>query len=256
MCAIRRLLGFCFVIAVVVPVSGATTWKRVATISGHECSGRTFILEIPADWHAAGEFSRLRIQSSGLPEFVLTSDSGWTKYRDFIPLTLRSRLRNLVNSQYLYCTSVPFGKTDRTLLFVIGWPYASSPGSVHVIQLEGNRAPVVVFRKDEFEVSDLIDLDGDGKPEIVGRPCLSQEWGDHLLTYAPSHVYILQSGVPEVFSEALSRRYNSEHSYGWAGKDCSDKLAVVLHPPGGGKPRIMEARDAEKLSSTKTPAKK
>jgi hypothetical protein len=164
----------------------------------------------------------------------------------------------LVNSEYLYCASVPFGKTERTLLFVIGWAYASSPGSVHVIELENNRAPVVVFRNDEFEITDLIDLNGDGRPEIVGRPCLSQEWGDHILTYAPSHVYTFPSGIAEkaAFSEVLSRRYNTQHSYGWAGKDCSDKLAVVLHPPGGGKPRIMEARDAEKLSSTKTPAQK
>ena len=242
-------------IAMVAPVSGATTWKHVATIFGQGCSGRTFVLEIPVDWDAAGDFSRLRIQSPEMAEFVLTSDNGWTKYRDSIPSALRSRSRNLVNSEYLYCVSVLFGKANHTLLFVIGWAYASSPGSVHVIELESNRAPVVVFQKDEFEVRDLIDLNGDGRPEIVGLPCLSQEWGDHLLTYAPSHVYILPSGIAEkaMFSDLLSRLYNTQHSYGWAGKDCSDKLAVVLHPPGGGKPRIMEARDAEKLSSAKTP---
>jgi hypothetical protein len=73
------------------------------------------------------------------------------------------------------------------------------------------------------------------------------------VTYDPLHVYKLETTPePELkLSLPLTREYNLKHYYGWAGPECSEKLAVVLHPPGGGKPVIMKAKEAERLSEKK-----
>ncbi len=43
--------------------------------------------------------------------------------------------------------------------------------------------------------------------------------------------------------------YNKQQYYGWAGPECTEEIAIVLHPPGGGKPILMEANKADKLFS-------
>jgi hypothetical protein len=89
--------------------------------------------------------------------------------------------------------------------------------------------------------------------EVIGYPCLSQEWGNGLITYDPYNVYKLGgvSGTSASLSLPLSRNYNLSHYYGWAGAQCSEDLAVVIHPPGGGKPLIMNAKKAERITSGK-----
>jgi hypothetical protein len=49
----------------------------------------------------------------------------------------------------------------------------------------------------------------------------------------------------------LSKTYNLKYYYGWAGAQCSEDIAVVLHPPKGGKPRVMSTKEAEKLTEKK-----
>jgi len=50
------------------------------------------------------------------------------------------------------------------------------------------------------------------------------------------------------FSLTLSKSYTLKHYYGWAGPECSEELAVVRHPPGGGKPVILKKADAMRLA--------
>jgi hypothetical protein len=109
----------------------------------------------------------------------------------------------------------------------------------------------LVLHRDEFGLGALRDLNGDGTAEIVGYPCLSEDWGNGLLTYDPYNVYQLSSvrGSEATLSLTLSKRYNLKYYYGWAGPNCREDIAVVRHPPGGGKARIMKSADAERLTS-------
>jgi hypothetical protein len=68
-------------------------------------------------------------------------------------------------------------------------------------------------------------------------------------------VYKLDPNVATAatLSLALSKQYNLKHYYGWAGAKCREDIAVVLHPPQGGKPLVMSTPDAEKLVSTRKP---
>ena len=110
-----------------------------------------------------------------------------------------------------------------------------------------------IILKATLHIKEFRDLDGDGVAEIAGQPCFSQSWSSNLLTYDPLHVYKLESTPkPELeLSLPLSQEYNLKHYYGWAGPTCSEDLAVVLHPPGGGKPVIMKTEEAKKMFGKK-----
>ncbi|MGD0580290.1 MAG: hypothetical protein ABSC08_15335 [Bryobacteraceae bacterium] len=250
---VRMLLALgtlCFS-AVFTFADDAGRWKHIESFKyrQEERGGieRTFVLESPAESEMEQSFTRLRIKTVGQPEFVLTNEFAWwikpAAFQNWF-----SRRKNAVNSQYVFGLRTLIGGTPHTLLFLVGWPFASSPGSLHILDLRDDQAPAVILRKEELELVGISDVNGDGFPEIIGAPCMSQEWGDHLLTYDPIHVYVLQQGRSEAtLSIPLSRAYNEKHYYGWVGPQCSEDWAIVLHPPNGGKPIIMKAADAEKL---------
>lgn len=126
-----------------------------------------------------------------------------------------------------------------------------SPGSLDVIELSPDSDPKLILHKDNLGLLGLEDLNGDGTAEIIGCPCLSQTWGNGLETYDRLHVYVLSplTGEAATLSLPLSKAYNLKHYYGWAGPDCREDVAVVLHPPGGGKAQIMKSADAERLTN-------
>jgi hypothetical protein len=129
---------------------------------------------------------------------------------------------------------------------VFGWAYGGDPGSLHVLSLDKTGYPFEVFVS-TFELAALIDLDGDGTSEIVGKRCLSQLSGG-FSTYDPYSVYRLpRSGAGKAtLSLALSKKYNLKNYYGWAGPNCREDVVVVLHASTG-KPRIMNVNQAQHL---------
>jgi hypothetical protein len=236
-----------------------TQWKQVETVHfdwGGPGQAATFVLERPLQSDGPGDFTRLRIRTPGHHEFVLNDEEGLVNFRKencSFPFAFCKR-KNLVNSDYLLFLPVSEG---RSALFVFGWAYASSPGSLHVIELNTDGTPYESLSKKEFDLYDLKDVDADGIPEIVGKDCMSQSWGGEggnaLSTYDPYSVYRLgksQSGKT-TYSLELSRQYNLKHYYGWAGPSCSEEYAVVLHPPGRKRPIIMKSKEAEKLFEKK-----
>jgi hypothetical protein len=229
-----------------------TAWKRVSTFQ-FEWNGHANVqvsLEIPTQWNDPGDFTRIRIHVPGQKEFVLRNDNGWVKYASeaaSISLRLLKR-KNLVTSQYVMALDA--SDHSRTLLFLLGYSYASSPGSLDVLELSDRGEPQVVLHRDEFGLEDLIDLDADHVAEIVGFPCLSQEFGNGLATYDPFNVYKLaeSKGADAQLSIPLSKTYNLKNYYGWAGAKCSEDFAVVLRPPKGGKPIVVSTKEAERIT--------
>jgi hypothetical protein len=119
-----------------------------------------------------------------------------------------------------------------------------------VFALDHSGYPFSVFNSNAFEVTALQDVDGDGTSEIIGGHCLSQLWGTCFSTYDPYSVYHLPvSGEGKAaLSLELSKQYNLKHYYGWAGPRCREDVAVVRCAPKG-KPRVMSAKEAERLYS-------
>lgn len=188
---------------------------------------------------------RLRIKGPDRRGFTVVLPGGLDKIQD-----KKLTADNLIKSSYLYLTPKLKDAQGRPALVVFGWAYASDPGSLRVLLLGKTGYPTSVFSSDTFYLAALQDIDGDGMSEIIGGHCLSQLWGTCFSTYDPYSVYHLPvSGEGKAtLSLELSRRYNLKNYYGWAGPRCSEDLAVVLCAPKG-KPRIMSAKEAEKLYS-------
>jgi len=200
------------------------------------------------------QVARLTITIQGQQDFVLDNDDAWDQFKndftaeeDFL-----SKNKNLAASKYAYILSPSKSEGARPWIFLVTPEYGSDPGNLFVLGLDSSAHPKVML-KTTLHIKEFRDLDGDGVAEIAGLPCFSQSWNSNMLTYDPLHVYKLQTTPqPELkLSLPLSQEYNQKHYYGWAGPDCSEELAVVLHPPGGGKPVIMKTEEAKKLSGKK-----
>jgi hypothetical protein len=249
-CRVVLILTLLFVVTGA--AGGQTKWKTVESFrfdwDGHVDVHVT--LELPTNWDEGGEFSRVRIQVPGQKEFILKDDVGWAHFRSedaTLPHDFAKTAKNLVSSKNVLAVRV---SESRAALLLFGIAYGSSPGRLDVIEIGSDGQPRVVLHKNELGVKDIRDLDGNGVAEVVGYPCLSQGFGNDLLTYDPYNIYKFgdAAGTPVTLSLPLSKTYNLKHYYGWAGSQCSEDFAVVLHPPGGGKPRVMKTKDAEKLT--------
>jgi hypothetical protein len=234
-------------------------WERLSGFQ-FNWNGRVnvrVVLERPVPWKEAGDFTRIRILVPGEKPLVLKTDTSWENFHDDPGNISREVLKskNLVPSHYVLAVNASGDR--RTLLILFGYAFGSSPGSLDIIELPPIGGPRVALHRDELSLHSLTDLDSDGTAELVTAPCFSQAWGDNLLTYDPYNVYKLGQvpGEPAQISLALSKDYNLAHYYGWAGIACSEKLAIVLHPPGGGKPRMLPSKEAEALMMRGSSAK-
>jgi hypothetical protein len=243
-----------FVFIALMAASAQTKWQRVASFqfNWNGQSNVQVILEIPSLRSDPVDFTRIVIRVPGRKAFVLTNKNGWVKYLsgDGSQPSKTLIAKNVVRSSYVLGLKVA---ENRTAIFLFGYAYASSPGSLDVLELSVDGQPRVVLHRDELGLKDVRDLDADGVSEVVAYPCLSQHFGNGLLTYDPFNVYKLSEYPADAANLALplSKAYNLKHYYGWAGPQCREDIAVVLHPPKQKKPVIMSTQEAAKLTSEK-----
>lgn len=233
-----------------------TKWRQVSefTFDWDTHPNVRIVLSIPSPWDDPGDFTRVSVLVPGRKDVVFTNETGWVKYATEATSAEVKKYKNIVPSEYVFALKA---NPNRTLLLLLGYGYASSPGSLDVLEISKDGDTRRVLHGDELGLKELRDLDGDGLAEIVGYPCLSQEWGNGLLTYDPFNVYRLSNAPGENarLSIPLSKRYNLKHYYGWAGPKCSEDIAVVLHPPKGGKPIVVSAKEAQELTELSPPQK-
>jgi hypothetical protein len=198
------------------------------------------------------QISRLTISIKGQKDWVLENDDAWEEFaRDFLKEEdFLKKNKNLAASKYAFILAP--SPSARPWILLVTPQYGSDPGNLWVLALGSSGRPEIIL-KTTLHIKEFRDLDGDGVAEIAGQPCFSQSWSSNLLTYDPLHVYKLET-TPKAelkLSLLLSQDYNLKHYYGWAGPTCSEDLAVVVHPPGGGKPVIMKTEEAKKMLGMK-----
>jgi len=214
----------------------------------------TFYLENPSDVQEPGSFKRIRIDLSGQPEFTLENEDFWIRFGSGVNEGSGSfAQQNMASSQYVLFLPLSNGDQKRSLLFLTGIPAGNTPGRLQVLQIDDDGSPRVIFYRDEFDLEDYVDLNGDGYPEMVGKSCFEKRTDDGLETYAPFQAFEVPRdiGGKVILSMGMSATYNRLHYYGWAGPDCSDDLVILKNPPAGGKPLIMKASDAAKFTQAK-----
>ncbi len=250
----RLAMRNAFVIAVIFATLAAaaeTKWRQVSSfkIDWDKYPDVEIRLSIPVGWGDPGDFTRITVRVPGHKVVAFTNNEGWVKYLSPDASTSQQikNSKNVISSDYVFGARAGSG---RTALFLFGYSYASSPGRLDALEISPDGDVRRVLHGEELGLKEFRDLDGDGIAEIVGYPCLSQEWGNGLLTYDPFNIFKL-SNVPAgaaSLSVPLSKAYNLKHYYGWAGPKCSEDLAVVLHPPKGGKPVILPAKEAARIT--------
>jgi hypothetical protein len=210
---------------------GGDTYTSVVKSAGQGTEDTRLLIEVPGR----------RDFWVSLPSGVVTISDGW--------LDEKLAAGNLLKSNYLYLTNRLKNEEGTPMLIVFSAAKASAPGGLRVLSLDKTGYPVEVFSDDNFQLTSLTDLDGDGIAEIVGKHCYSQLSGEDISTYDPYSVYRLprSRASKATYSLLLSRSYNLKHYYGWAGRDCREDVLVVLHPHKG-KPRIVSAKEAERVS--------
>lgn len=221
------------------------------------------IEKISFDWQKTGmpydiliertdNFDRLRIKVPGHKDFTII-DSTWLDNVKEVLLDSSLFRMNLGKSKYFYFSPVLRNKCGTPALIVFGCSYASDPGSIHVIMLDSLGIPSEVFFRGNYQLTGLEDIDNDGLADIIGKDCLSQLWDNDkgevcFSTYDPYSVYKLnrKGKGRAAYNLELSKKYNIEHYYGWAGKDCSEETVVVLCTKDG-KPKIMNIKKVERI---------
>lgn len=246
-----QVLVICISAFLASAATAQTKWRQVSelTLDWDDRPNVRIVLSIPSPWDEPGDFTRVSILVPQRKNVVFTNKTGWVKYDTEATSAEVKKYKNIVPSDYVLALKA---SPNRTLLLLIGYGYASSPGSLDVLEISEDGGARRVLHRDELGLKELRDLDGDGFAEIVGYPCLSQEWGNGLLTYDPFNVYRLSNapGGNATLSVPLSKSYNLKHYYGWAGPECSEDIAVVLHPPKGGKPIVVSAKEAKQLTES------
>jgi hypothetical protein len=235
-------------------ITDKAKWKTVEEFSYKWSAAQpaaNFKMGLPEGYNDPGDFIRVRIKVGSHPEFVLDNNDGWVEYNnqdEKSEFYAKAQKQNLTDSKYVLILPSAADKTGPPLIFLRSWGYASNAERLHVISFNSSGESITLLNT-ELDMTDLVDLDGDGNLEIVGNPWRSESFGHDLETYSPYYVYTLSRpiGLPARVSVELSKRYNEKHYYGWAGLKPAEKLVVVLHPPGGGKPVIMRQEKAEKL---------
>jgi hypothetical protein len=173
---------------------------------------------------------RIRIRMPGRREFVVVDSRGPGPY---VPVreALRGADRDLLaraprdSSHVLQLR----GSDGAVVVAVFGYAYASDPYELTLIGFDSSGHPRLLFRQ-ELALKNLVDLDGDGRPELVGRPSIPQNMGKCAATYDPYAVYHLAAGKAR-YDVRLSKRYNEAH-YVWAGPEASEAIEVRGCPPG------------------------
>lgn len=229
-----------------------TKWRQVSefALDWDSHPDVRIVLSIPSPWDDPGDFTRISVVVPGRKDVVFTNETGWVKYATEATSEEVKKYKNIVPSEYVLALKA---SPNRTLLLLLGYGYASSPGSLDVLEISKDGDTRRVLHRDELGLKELRDLNGDGLAEIVGYPCLSEAYGNGLLTYDPFNVYMLSNapGGSATLSVPLSKSYNLKHYYGWAGPECSENIAVVLHPPKGGRPIVVTAKEAQELTEPK-----
>lgn len=219
--------------------------------------------KVSIDWQKSGKIydiilestdsmDRLRIKSPGYKDFILVDSGGFIPVKEAL---LDSSLikSNQIKSKYIFVSPELKSRQHYPALIVFGYAYASDPGSIHVVMPDSMGVPKEAFYSQTFRLTDIKDLDKDSVAELIGKHCLSQLWGNRFgeecfSTYAPYSVYKISAKGKGKFSYnlELSKQYNIDNYYGWAGKNCSEETIVVLCTKDG-KPKIMKSRDAERI---------
>jgi len=167
-----------------------------------------------------GEFETIEIELSNGMTFKHSFREVWDSIAEYAV----EGLSNTLKSDRVFCLK----QNGQNFLFLFGFQYGCCTRQLTIITIADDK-PKQIFDQ-EFELSQIIDLDGDGTLDIIGR-------GNHIELYSEAdslHAYIGTYSPFKIFSlsskatlrEGLSKKYNEEH-YVYAGLESSANIEIA-----------------------------
>lgn len=165
---------------------------------------------------------------------------------------------NPLKSSYIFLKTIEKPFIKQSLIFLTGYPYASSPGSLMIISIDNfNNVPKIVFNEEEFSLSEIIGMKDSSNFQIIGRKSYSQgircdetkTYGIDCYTYDPYSVYELvmeNSNTSFKINYDLSKKYNEINYCGWEGIDSTEDIFVV-HFKDGRKCKAVKKEEFNKV---------
>jgi hypothetical protein len=191
-----------------------------------------FRLELDPGHEGGGEATRLRVRAPGNRELVIDNPDGWIPYEGG-PKAIAEAFRGVEAprpgpSRFLLFARA--GPGAPALALIRSYAYASDAERLHIVGFGRGGRPALVFDQ-QLDLEAWADLDGDGIPELVGRPCRSEVIGQGH-TYAPVVVFKFPSGglARARLSMSLSERRARLLGRAWAGTSCRSDFLVKWLP--------------------------
>lgn len=160
------------------------------------------------EWNDPGDFQKMVISFDSKVKMVFYNTGDWIEKPEFKKVS-----------------------ESKSLLFIDGYAYASSPQNYTIIDINESN-PKIVLKK-ELEIIEIKDINKDGTNEIVGIENYSECYKDfdsisNICTYAPFYVYDYTNDTL-VLNEKLTEEYNLENYVGYFGLyDTYSRYEIVM----------------------------
>lgn len=180
-----------------------------------------------------GKFTKLFLSLTNKDTLSLTNIEAWD--------TINFTSANHTNSNLVYINQ----NKKSTHLFLSGFQYSCCPRKLTIIGITKNKLKPI-YHKD-FNVSEIVDINKDGKLEIIGRDSFisyydfDKKSNSEIGTYVPFEVYSL-SPNKLIISYELTKKYN-ENNYVFAGYEYSETVKVG-YPRKGEQPFLINDSDS------------
>jgi len=177
-------------------------------------------------WNDPGDYQKISFNFSNINNYTI---------EDFEPAYQaydRSYSHpNEVNSKYIYVIKLQ----SVLYVFLFGYSYASSPGILTILRIDGNEAQQIFI--DEFDLQEIA-VKSNGIL-LIGRRFYEEPYkyidGYEVRTYAPFTVYILDTEV--VIDYDLTEKYNIENYVGFLSLQYGSPHDVIYK--NGEKPKLL-----------------
>jgi hypothetical protein len=136
----------------------------------------------------------------------------------------------LTHTDFAYATPRLRGPDGAPLLLVQQGSDDATSGDLRLYALDQQGHPSLLTVVEEFELIAIVDLAGDGEPELAGIRSYS-EMTRCTLTYDPRSVmrFADRTHTRLVYSRALSRAFNRKYYYGWWDRPyANEEISVAL----------------------------
>lgn len=169
-----------------------------------------------------------------LDSIFLFKEKEWNDPSDFqkMVISFDSKIKMVFYNTEDWIGKPEFKKISesKSLLFINGYAYASSPQTYTIIDINEQHPKIVLKRG--FDIVELKDLNNNGSNEIIGFEYYSECYKDFdsissICSYAPFFVYEYANDTL-VLNEKLTEDYNLENYVGYFGLHRNSRYEIVM----------------------------